>query len=169
MEEIIKKLLDNSNYKLIKSELSDFSEVYIKKLLENIILYVDSNISLGQMEFVDSCHLEHELSQEVVGVPSAYSAMDGNIKALTAFAESYSNLGIAEFDSLCKEALLDFMNLSNGLFVVELSQNKVCELSLSVPRQSESYSLSSDINGKIIKIPVNFSYGTITFILLKTS
>lgn len=169
MDETITKLLDQSNYKRIKSSLDDFSDLYIKKLLENIILYVDPNVGLGEISLVDSYHLEHELSQDITGCPSAYSAIDGNIKVLTAFAESYSNLGIAEFNSLCKEALLDFMNMSNGLFVVELSNKNICELSLSVPKQNGNYNLSSDIEGKITMIPVNFSYGTITFLLLKTA
>lgn len=166
--ELVERIISNSNYKTISTSLNDFSRHYIKKLLEDIILYVDANIKLGNIEFTDNYHLEHELSQEITGVPAAYSALDGNVKVLTAFAESYSNLGIAEYDSLCQEALLDFLNLHNGLFVVELSEEKICELSLSVPKQSDDYQINSDLKGRIILIPVTFTYGTITFVLLKT-
>lgn len=164
----INELLNNSNYNDIKGSSDEFTEAYIKKLLENIILYVDSSISLGQIVFTDTYRLEQEISQEIIGVPAAYSAMDGNIKVLTTFAESYANIGITEYDSLCQDALMDFMNLHNGLFIVELSQNKICELSLSVPKQNGFHRLSStDIAGKITVIPVNFKYGTINFILSK--
>lgn len=168
-EELLEKLLENSNYYEFQSSMNEFTKQYIQKLLLNIILYVDAEIRLGEIRFCDNYHLEHEASQEIVGVPSAYSALDGNAKVLTAFAESYSNLGIAEFDSLCREALLDFLNLNNGLFVVDLSEHNICELSLGVPKQSNDYILSSDIQGKITIIPVTFSYGTINFILLKTA
>lgn len=168
-EELLNTLLDNSNYEKQKTSMNEFTRLYIKKLLMNIILYVDANISLGDIEFCDTYHVEHEISQNIVGVPSAYSAIDGNVKVLTAFAEQYSNLGIAEFDSLCQEALLDFMNLHNGLFVVDLSANNICEVTLSVPKQSTDFSISSQLEGKITIIPVTFSYGTIKFILLKTA
>ena len=167
-QDFINKLLDNSNYNDIKESTDDFTDAYIKKLLENIVLYVDSSISLGTISFVDAYRLEQEISQEIIGIPSAFSAMDGNIKVLTAFAENYSSLGVTDFDSLCKEVLMDFMNLHNGLFIVELSQKNICELSLSVPKQSGFHRLScADISGKITIIPINFKYGTINFVLLK--
>lgn len=172
-EEFLNTILESSNYMNIMSSMNEFTRQYIKKLLMNIILYVDPNISLGDISFCDSYQLVHEISQEITGVPSAYSALDGNVKVLTAFAESYSNLGIAEFDSLCKEALLDFLNLHNGLFIVDLSEKNICELSLSVPQQRDNYDLiptnNTALNGRITLIPVTFSYGTITFILLKTA
>jgi len=169
-QEIIDNILNNTNFHRIISPTDDFTKLYIRKLLENIILYVDSNISLGDITLANSYQLEQEISQEIIGLQSAYSAMDGNVRVLTAFAESYSKLGIIDFDSLCKEALLDFMNLQNGLFIVELSQKQICELSLSVPKHSGLHKLNStEIEGNITLIPINFKYGTITFVLLKTS
>ncbi len=167
--EILSKILADSNYEEISESITEFSKQYIEKLIMDIILYVDANISLGNIELLDSYTLEYELSQEITGFPSAYSALDGNIKVLTAFAESYSKLGIADFDSLCQEVLLDFLNLHNGLFVVELSEKNISELSLGVPKQSENHIVNGILNGKITLIPVNFSYGTINFILLITT
>lgn len=168
-KELLTQILNNSNYESIKDSMDEFTEQYIKKLLLDIILYVDANISLGDISFCNYYHLEHEVSQEITGIPSAYSALDGNIKVLTAFAESYSNLGIAEFDSLCREALLDFLNLHNGLFVVDLSEKNICELSLGVPKQSNDYNIqiTNELQGHITLIPITFSYGTITFILFE--
>lgn len=170
-EELLQTILDNSNYGSVVDSMDEFTSKYIKKLIIDLILYVDANISLGNISFCDYYHLEHEVSQDIVGVPSAYSALDANVKVLTAFAESYSHLGIAEFDSLCKEALLDFLNLHNGLFVVDLSDENICEISLGVPKQSNDYNieLTGDLSGKITLIPINFSFGSINFILLKTA
>lgn len=168
--ELLNKILDNSNFKSQKDSMDDFTIQYIEKLLLDIILYVDTNITLGDITYSDYYHLDHEVSQEIKGVPSAYSALDGNAKVLVTFAESYSNLGIAEFDSLCREALLDFLNLHNGLFVVDLSEKNICELSLGVPKQSYDYIVEpkNELQGHITLIPITFFYGTITFILLKT-
>lgn len=165
-EQILQNILDNSNIDTLENA-SDFIRGYIKKLILDIILYVDSNINLGTIELVDSYSIENELSQEITGLPSAYSAIDGDEKVLTSFAESYSHLGIAEYDSLCKEALLDFLNLHNGLFIVYLSEENICELSLSVPKQNGNKKLLSPYKGKITVIPVNFSFGTAKFLLLE--
>lgn len=168
-EELLSSILDNSNYNALESSMNSFTKQYISKLLMDIILYVNTNISLGEISFCDSYHLDHELSQEIVGVPSAYSAMDSNVKVLSAFAEEYSHLGVAEYDALCKEVLLDFMNLHNGLFVVDLSAQNIAELSLSVPKESDDFNLTGELKGQITLIPVNFPYGTVTFVLLKTA
>lgn len=167
-EEIIEKLLLSSNISTLPSNMAnDFIIAYIKKLVQDVVLYVDSNITLGNIAFKDVYEVENELSQEITGLPSAYSAMDGEKRALTAFAESYSSLGVAEYDSLCQEVLLDFLNLHNGLFIVHLSENKICELSLSVPKQNGKKSITSPSTGKVTIIPINFSYGTINFLLVQ--
>lgn len=167
-DEIIEKILATSNISSLSPDVAnEFIIAYIKKLVQDVVLYVDKNISVGNIEFKDVYEVEHEISQEITGLPSAYSAMDGEIRALTAFAESYSNLGVADYDELCKEVLLDFMNLHNGLFIVHLSEKNICELSLSVPKQNGHKSIKSPASGKVTIIPINFSYGTIKFLLVQ--
>lgn len=163
---LVEKLLKNSNfYSIPDDQANDFVKAYIKKLVEDIVLYVDSNFTIENIEFKDAYDVQNELSQEITGVPSAYSALDGDVRALTAFAESYSHLGIADYDSLCKEALLDFLNLHNGLFVVYLSENKIYELSLSVPKQNGEKSITGTSSGNVMIIPIKFTYGLVNFIL----
>lgn len=165
---IIENLLKSSSINSLSSEsTSEFVIAYIKKLIQDIVLYVDPNITIGNIQFKDEYEVDNELSQEITGVPSAYSAMDGEKRALTAFAESYSSLGIANYDSLCEEVLLDFLNLHNGLFIVHLSENKICELSLSIPKQNGHKSISGPSKGKVTVIPIIFSYGTINFLLVQ--
>lgn len=165
---VIENLLQATNfYSLDESNCDEFVKGYIQKLIQDVVVYVDSNITVGNIEFRDVYNVEHEISQEITGLPAAYSAVDGEIRALTAFAESYSKLGIAEYDEVCKEVLLDFLNLHNGLFIVYLSENNICELSLSVPKQNGKKSIQSPIEGKVTVVPINFSYGTVNFLLVE--
>ncbi len=60
---------------------------------------------------------------------------------------------------------MDFLNLHNGLFIVLLSKLNVCELSLNAPKNSQSISLTTEVNGKITIIPIKFSFGTVKFLL----
>lgn len=165
---LVDSLLKKSNlYSLSEDKADDFTKAYIKKLVQNVVLYVDSDISVGDIEFLDSYALKDELSQEITGIPSAYSALDGDVRSLTAFAENYSHLGIAEYDSLCSEALLDFLNLHNGLFIVHLSEQNMAELSLTVPKQNGEKNVKRSSQGQVTVIPITFSYGVVKFLLVE--
>jgi len=166
-EAIINQLLSSSNWNTINTSITDFEKSYIEKLVEDLATYVTNDFKLGNIELLSSYSMVEEVSQEITGMPSSYSAIDGDRKALIEFAEKYSHLGVTEFDELAKEVLLDFLNLHNGLYIVQLSNLNICELSLSVPKQNGEVKLNSPVNGKIIMIPVIFSFGTVKFLYLK--
>lgn len=157
------KILSASNYSLLT--ISPFVATYIEKLIYDVITYVDDDIKVDNIEIIENYSIEAELSQEITGVPSAYSAIDGSADSLAGFAEKYSHLGITEFNLLAREAIIDFLNLHNGLFVVDLSKNKICELSLGVPKQNGNYSLDYNKCKSITVIPIMFSFGIIKFLL----
>ena len=117
-DELVVNVLENSNYDEVSPSLTEFVRTYIEKLVSDISLYVDSSIVVENISTVDKYKASQELSQDITGIPSAYSAIDGEPAVLTQFAEQYSKLGIDSFDALAKEALLDFLNLHNGLFIV---------------------------------------------------
>ena len=158
------RILEASNFFSL-TDMSDFVKTYIEKLVYNISMYVDPDFSLGNIEILGDFTGKCELSQAITGVPSAYSCIEGKDETLVAFAERYSHLGIKSFDVLAREAILDFLNLHNGLFVVMLSKNNICELSLDAPRQNGNFSLDLAQYKSITVIPVIFSYGTVKFFL----
>lgn len=158
------KILEASNY-LSLTNMSDFVRTYIEKLVYNISMYVDQDFSLGNIEILNGFSGKVELSQAITGIPSAFSCVDGKEDALVNFAERYSHLGIKKFDVLAREAILDFLNLHNGLFVVMLSKNNICELSLDAPKQNGNFSIDLAQYKSITVIPVIFSYGTVKFFL----
>ncbi|MBR5407369.1 MAG: hypothetical protein IKX95_09390 [Lachnospiraceae bacterium] len=164
-DELVVNVLENSNYDEVSPSLTEFVRTYIEKLVSDISLYVDSSIVVENISTVDKYKASQELSQDITGIPSAYSAIDGEPAVLTQFAEQYSKLGIDSFDALAKEALLDFLNLHNGLFIVLLSKLNICELSLDPPKQNEYLDITTEVNGKITIIPVRFSFGVVKFLL----
>lgn len=159
--------LTSSNLSSMNS-MTPFVKTYIEKLIYNILTYVDDQISVGKIIQPSDYNGTNELSQEITGIPSAYSVVDASAQILTSFAEKYSHLGITAFDVLAKEAILDFLNLHNGLFVVQLSQDNICELSLNVPKQNGNYTVDHAEYKSITVIPVMFSFGTINFLLCES-
>ena len=160
----VSRILEASNY-LSLENMSEFVKTYIEKLVYNISMYVDPDFSLGSIDILSDFSGKCELSQAITGVPSAYSCVEGREDALIGFAEHYSHLGIKEFDVLAREAILDFLNLHNGLFVVMLSKNNICELSLDAPKQNGNFTIDLALYKSITVIPVVFSYGTVKFYL----
>ncbi|MCR5300911.1 MAG: hypothetical protein K6E49_00565 [Lachnospiraceae bacterium] len=160
-------ILEASNY-LSLPNMSEFVKTYIEKLVHNISMYVDPDFSLGTIDILNDFSGKCELSQAITGVPSAYSCVDGKEDTLVQFAEHYSHLGVKTFDVLAREAILDFLNLHNGLFVVLLSKNNICELSLDAPKQNGNYTIDLALYKSITVIPVMFSYGTVKFYLCES-
>ena len=161
---LVSRILETSNY-LSLPNMSEFVKTYIEKLVYNISMYVDPDFSLGSIDILNDYSGKCELSQAITGVPSAYSCVDGSDDTLVEFAERYSHLGIKTFDVLAREAILDFLNLHNGLFVVMLSKNNICELSLDAPKQNGHFTIDLALYKSITVIPVIFSYGTVKFYL----
>ena len=166
-KKLCSRVLEGSNLYSLK-ESTDFVKTYIEKLIYNIVMYVDEEITLGNIEIVEGFSGKCELSQEILGVPSAISGVDGRADTLTAFAENYAHLNIKDFDMLAREAVLDFLNLNNGLFVVLLSKNNICELTLNVPKQNGNYVLDLSQHKSITIIPILFKYGTLKFYLCES-
>ena len=161
------RILEASNYGSL-TDISEFVRTYIEKLVNNICIHVDSEFSLGNIEILNDFNGKCELSQAITGVPSAYSCVDGRDEVLVKFAKDYSHLDITSYDALAREAILDFLNLHNGLFVVMLSKNNICELSLDAPGQPVAQPHGLAQYNTITVIPVIFSYGTIKFFLCET-
>lgn len=157
------RLLEATNISSL--DISSFVSAYINKLVYNILTYVDDNITIGEIKVLNNYTVENELSQEITGIPGAYSCVDADPNTLVKFAVAYSNFEINEFDMLAKEAIVDFLNLNNGLFVVYLSENNLCELSLDVPKQNGNHKIDSNSYKSITVIPISFSYGNINFLL----
>ena len=162
IEEKVLKMVDLSG--LSEYESSDFAKTYVTVLIQNLVSYVDADITVGPVRCVDSITLEHELSQDITGIPGAYSAVDGDAEPLYRFAEKYSGMSVTAFDDFAKEVILDFLNLHNGLFVVHLSQANICELSLDVPAQGDNKTLKAQKMPGIFVIPVTFSFGPVNFL-----
>lgn len=162
-KKLTNRLLADSNYSMLS--LSPFVASYIEKLVYDIATYVDNTIRIGNINIPASYSGENEISQEITGIPNGYSVINGPEEALIAFAAKYSSMNIDSFDFLAKEAIADFLNLNNGLFLVYLSENNICELSLNVPKQNGNYEIDHTLYKSIIVIPIIFSFGTLNFLL----
>ena len=77
------------------------------------------------------------------------------------FASRYVNEEFTEFDEYVQASLEDFLNLQNGLFIVNVSNTSNTELTLGAP---EHITVSPiQFSGRTLHIPVLYTFGTIDF------
>ena len=144
---------------------SDFFLKYIIKLLNDLSLFVEADIQVGEIKFEHSYAAEHELMQKIIGIPSAFTGIDGDEDVLIQFAKKYSHIEITQYDVVTKDAIVDFMNLHNGLFVVDLSKEDAIELSLEPPIYEDvDFELAL---GNVATIPIQFTFGELLFFLIE--
>ena len=79
------------------------------------------------------------------------------------FASRYAKMEFTEFDEYVKASLEDFLNLHNGLFSVNMSNEVSMELTLDPPAQETDPVLTLSDNAFVI--PVIYPFGTIYLIL----
>ncbi len=162
-EEYISQIPNNPQ--LADTNPSDFFLKYIVKLLHDLSLFVEPDIKLGQINITHSYATGHELMQKIIGIPSAFTGIDGDTEVLIRFAEKYSHVEITQYDAVAKDAIVDFMNLHNGLFVVDLSKEDAIELSLEPPiHEDVDFELAL---GNVATIPVCFTFGELLFYLIE--
>ena len=162
-EEYLSKIPNNP--KLAELEPSDFILKYIIKLLHDLSLFVELDVTIGEIQLAHSYAAGHELMQKIIGIPSAFTGIDGDANVLVQFAEKYSHTPINTYDIMAKDAIIDFMNLHNGLFVVDLSKEDAIELSLDPPLHEDvDFELAL---GHVATIPVKFTFGELVFFLIE--
>ncbi|MCR4907480.1 MAG: hypothetical protein K5985_01530 [Lachnospiraceae bacterium] len=139
-------------------------EAYMSELIFNLNRFVEDSAASRKVKGVKTLPENCFLSQAITGDYQAFTALYAEDAVLTAFAAKYSKFELDHYDSIVNELAADFMNLHNGLFLVNLSDTEDVESTLEPPvlePPEEPFTLHS----KIWVLPVDFSFGTVNFVL----
>ena len=140
---------------------------YFDELLQSLHLFIDESFSLKSDEsgssFPDSC----VVSQDIIGDYTAISGISCSNDTAIKISAKYSGIDIGECEEIFDEILSDFLNLHNGRFVVELSNNFNTECSLSPPTfRGEAH---SSIGWRTVHVrSYDSDFGVISFFLAET-
>ena len=109
-------------------------------------------------EFCADCCVKQNISGEYA--ISTYIGM--NQATAINFASRYVKESFSVYDEYVQASLEDFLNLNNGLFTVNCSNEKALELSLSAPEHFDGEQLTLT---NAYKIKVLYPFGTVHFII----
>lgn len=161
-KEAITKLFNNF---FIASEtpISRYGKMYCELLFNNFVRFVGDDFTPLTISECDAFPIEKCVSQQVNGEYSVISYINMDEPTAIEFASRYVGDHFEEFDEYVQASLEDFLNLHNGLFIVNVSNEASIELSITAPEMESD--LIKDFDSKAFDFPVLYSFGTVHFFL----
>lgn len=144
------------------SDVEFFTE-YTSLVFKNIIRFIGDDFIPLAPEATTSYKAEKISYQMINGKGEVFTAIEGPAAAMIEFAKRYSHEELDSFDELARESVAEFLNLHNGLFTVNMSNNKQMELQLEPQISKESIELST--KGSMFTMPICFPFGTVSVII----
>lgn len=138
-------------------------QVYLKLLFNNMIRFIGDDFTPMNIIPFSEYATSYCAAQNITGQYPISSALDMNETTAIAFASRYAGEDFEEIDEFVIASLEDFLNLHNGLFVVNLSNTNSVELNLEPPETIQNDLYAPD--GLTYLLPIHYSFGTINFII----
>ena len=143
--------------------IPDFGKSYLELLFNNFVRYIGDDFSSLPPSLCNEFATEHCVSQMIKGsyVVNTYFNMDSS--TAIAFAERYSGDTYDEVDEYVLAAIEDILNLHNGIYIVNESNDTLNELSIGVVNHHHDEIISFD--KATFLFPICYSFGIIYFVM----
>lgn len=131
---------------LLKEEKEKWMTDYISLFAKNLIRFVDTEIRIEMGNMVEAHSYDWFVSQEIATEHNAISrkvAIGGDQPSFLRLASRYADESIKEADDMMQASVGEFLNLHNGIFLVNMSNNLHVELELKPQMVSNQRSESN--------------------------
>lgn len=155
----------------------DFYVDYIMLLTKNLIRFIGDDFALLGCTKKADVSYDYISTQALTGELSAFTAIGGDDKAFINLASRYAvdssddvdgdidEFGLfEEVDEFVEACAGEFLNLQNGLFAVNMSNNKNIELDLEPQDILHNDTITL---GKGLAVKLQFTFGTLDFIVAR--
>lgn len=153
---------------LTERTLSSYEISFFRLLLCNLVRFIGDDFTLAPPSLCREYPVNYCVSQKIDGDFSVRTYLDIPQAACVSFASRYVEDSFTEFDEYVRASLEDFLNLHNGLFLVNMSNERSIELTLEPPVVETKELLSYETEAYLL--PIVYPFGTLHLIieLLKT-
>ena len=134
---------------------------YLTLFFNNLIRFIGEDFTPLEIIPIPEVPTNFCVSQQITG--TLLSALDMEPQTALAFACKYVDEEFTELDEYVLASVEDFLNLHNGLYAVNMSNEHSIELSLEPPMVQEHTTLSTDAPAYIL--PIVYPFGRINFII----
>lgn len=157
----INHLVENF-FVLAERSLSSYEISFFHLLLNNLIRFIGDDFTLVPPSQCREYPTNYCVSQKIYGEFSVRTYLDMPETTCIDFASRYVGEVFTEFDEYVQASLEDFLNLHNGLFIVNMSNERSVELTLKPPVIEKEELLSFETESYLL--PIIYPFGTLHFI-----
>lgn len=137
-------------------------KAYATLLIKNIIRFIGNDCSLrSPVKELPEIVAPFTSHQDITGEYNSNTYICGDISSFIAFANRYAGEAFEDDSDFIKESVCDFLNLHNGLFTVNISNDYNIDLELTPPYTDE---ITPALKPGAYIIPIEFTFGIIYFI-----
>lgn len=159
----------------IKNMLSNFYNVdtffttnvisYISLLLKNITRFIGDDFIPLKAEKITNYYGAFSTIQQIEGQHKTLTIIDAEENAFLEFASRFANERITKNDEYAQASVGEFLNLQNGLYCVNISDETGVENELK-PQQFEFGKKLKHLENAY-RLPISFAFGIINIIIIK--
>lgn len=135
---------------------------YVSLLFKNLIRFIGDDFIPMDAHAVSGT-LSDCIAQRIEGGLSAITIIDADASTMIEFASRFAKEQLTDADEYTQACVSEFINLHNGLFAVNVSNDTGVELKLEPQCYYDNLDISELSNACVI--PVCFSFGTVNFII----
>ncbi len=108
-----------------ETELCEVYSDYVTLFVKNVIRFIDDNpsVEINQSEHIDKS--EWCACQKITGIYNINTAIASNTSEFIKLASKFAQEELSQVDELAKASVGEFLNLHNGIFLVNMSNNGV--------------------------------------------
>lgn len=159
--EVIDRLVENF-FVVTERALSTYELSFIRLLFNNLVRFIGDDFTPTCPCLCQEYPTNYCVSQKIEGRFSIRTYLDMPESTCIAFASRYVGESFDSFDEYVQASIEDFLNLHNGLFSVNMSNEYGIELQLEVPNNETSELLTFEKESYLL--PIIYPFGTIYFV-----
>ncbi len=142
---------------------NDLNVMYLQLMFNSLIRFIGEDFSPLTPMVIEEFPITFGVSQSITSDREFVTHIDCDRETAIAFASRYAKEEFYEFNEYIIAALEDFLNLHNGLFMVNVSNTVTKDMSLAPPEITEEGILTGP--NKCVDFPVAYPFGTIHLIV----
>lgn len=158
----IQCLIDNFSM-LSDNGFSPFSKSYLELLYNNFIRFIGDDFTALPPDFCTEFPTEYCVKQPINGSYEVNTYLSMEESTAMAFAERYTGESFIEYNEYVSASIEDFINLHNGLFIVNASNDHANELTIGVLEAINNSLISFD--HEAYHFPVYYPFGIVHFVI----
>lgn len=163
MQKNIQNLFDHFLV-IAEKPINESGKMYMELLFNNLIRFIGEDFTPLTISECKEFPTTHCTYQKLTGDAGSFIAyLDMDEETAVHFASRYAGEQFSEFDEYVEASMDDFLNLHNGLFAVNMSNDNSQELGLNALEHSIDSILTFEHTA--YEFPVLFPFGTIYMIV----